>query len=209
MLVLHCSWKVGIGRAERGRGGGESHQEWRKWEKFWRGELRKEETVRGSMKWETWALNMSVLPWQFLRLFFILCIKFFVCQWIWERDRQKVRCVLGKCHFCCLFSWLNVWIYLQGPSHDFYYLYFGSEKAIGVINWCISLFLPPSILSPPLSLMLSETHFERHPSQTLPLVAFSHTQCSIPCWVPCPPLDPFTPECPENHSITGLLQHVI
>ena len=86
-----------------------------------------------------------------------------------ERDRQKVRkCVLGECRFCCLFSQLNVWIYFQGPSHDFYYLYFGSEKAVGVINWCISLFLPLSVLSPPLSLMFSETHFEHHQSQTLP-----------------------------------------
>jgi len=74
-----------------------------------------------------------------------------------ERDRQKVRkCVLGECRFCCLFSQLNVWIYFQGLSHDFYYLYLGSEKAVGVINWCISLFLPPSVLSP-----LSHSHWHK------------------------------------------------
>lgn len=96
---------------------------------------------------KTWALNMSILPWPVLHIFFITCIKYFLCQWVWERgtDKKGVRkSVLGGWQFCCLFSQLNVWIYFRGLSCDFYYLYLGSGQKVSVVNCCIFLLLSPT-----------------------------------------------------------------
>lgn len=96
---------------------------------------------------KTWALNMSILPWPVLHIFFITCIKYFLCQWVWERgtDKKGVRkSVLGGWQFCCLFSQLNVCIYLRGLSCDLYYLYLGSGQKVSVVNCCIFLLLSPT-----------------------------------------------------------------
>lgn len=162
---MQCAWEVSTGDEW---GGGAVRE--------LRGARASETSVRKAgrkrlMRWAR-APNNSVLPRRSLHGVFLTCVQLSLSlSWMCDREGQKIKVENSRLRrlliMLFLFTVKELDIFARS-YHDFYYstcIWASAKK----LMWLIGVFsfsCVPLVLSRPLSLTFSDTHFQRHQSQS-------------------------------------------